>query len=151
MRLILQRVKSAHVDVEGRRCAAIGPGLLVLVGVEMGDGVNEVDRAARKLAHLRVFDDSKGRMNLDLSAADGEVLLVSQFTLAGSLRKGRRPSFDKAAPGADAEPLVEALAEKLRGAGIPVSTGSFGAHMEVGLINDGPVTFVLDVPDREVG
>ena len=149
MRLILQRVKSAHVDVGGERIATIGQGLLVLMGVEVGDGADEVQRAAQKLAYLRAFEDSEGRMNLDLSEVEGEVLLVSQFTLAASLRRGRRPSFDKAAAGPVAEPLVEALAQQLREMGVQVSTGSFGAHMEVGLVNDGPVTFILDIANSK--
>lgn len=151
MRLILQRVKSAHVDVGGERIATIGQGLLVLMGVEVGDGADEVQRAAQKLAHLRAFEDSEGRMNLDLSEVEGEILLVSQFTLAASLRKGRRPSFDKAAAGPVAEPLVEALAQQLREMGVQVSTGRFGAHMEVGLVNDGPVTFILDIANCKTG
>lgn len=151
MRLILQRVRSASVEVAGRRIAAIDRGILVLVGIEKGDGMNQVLRAAEKLASLRIFEDDQGRMNLDTSAVGGAILLVSQFTLAGSLAKGRRPSFDGAAPASVAEPLVEALANRLREGGIPVETGRFGARMEVGLINDGPVTFVLDLPSEDAG
>ena len=111
--------------------------------------MDQVIRAADKLAGLRIFDDDKGRMNLDTSMVNGAVLLVSQFTLAGSLAKGRRPSFDGAAPATQAEPLVEALASRLRESGIDVETGRFGARMEVQLVNDGPVTFVLDEPNKQ--
>ena len=132
MRLILQRVRSASVRVGGETIASIGYGLLVLVGVERGDAPEVADRAAAKLASLRLFDDDSGRMNLDA---------------AGSLRKGRRPSFDRAAPGEEAEPTVDRLAESLRRAGFEVDTGRFGARMEVELVNDGPVTFVLEIRD----
>jgi len=148
MRLILQRVQSASVEVAGENLAAIEQGMLVLVGVEKGDSQEQAIWAANKLAGMRIFDDGQGRMNLDIMSVNGEILLVSQFTLAGSLEKGRRPSFDGAAPPAAAEPLVEELAENLERHGIQVSTGRFGAHMAVSLINDGPVTFVLDVPAR---
>lgn len=146
MRLILQRVKSASVEVAHEKVAAIDHGLLVLVGIEKGDGMDQVIRAADKLVSLRIFEDDQGRMNLDTITVEGAILLVSQFTLAGSLAKGRRPSFDRAAPPAQAEPLVGALAARLSDSGIRVETGRFGAHMEVELINDGPVTFVLDLP-----
>jgi len=149
MRLILQRVKAASVEVAGERVASIGQGILVLAGIEKGDGVDQVIRAADKLAGLRIFEDDEGRMNLDTSMVNGAILLVSQFTLAGSLAKGRRPSFDGAAPATQAEPLVEALASRLRESGIDVETGRFGARMEVQLVNDGPVTFVLDVPNKQ--
>jgi D-tyrosyl-tRNA(Tyr) deacylase len=144
--LILQRVSSAAVRVEGKVVGRIGRGLLALVGVEKEDSAEQVVKAADRLAHLRVFEDSAGRMNLDAAAAGGAFLVVSQFTLAGSLDKGRRPSFDGAAPGAQAEPLVEALVDELKSRGFEVETGSFGARMEVELVNDGPVTFVLDLP-----
>lgn len=123
----------------------IGRGLLVLAGVERGDGIDKVRAAAEKLAGLRVFEDEAGRMNLDAAAAGGAFLVVSQFTLAGSLARGRRPSFDGAAPPEEAAPLVEALVEDLRGRGFRVETGRFRAYMEVSLVNDGPVTFVLDL------
>ena len=146
MRLILQRVKSASVEVGREKVAGIEQGLLVLVGIEKGDGMDQVIRAADKLVSLRVFEDDQGHMNLDAAAVGGAILLVSQFTLAGSLAKGRRPSFDRAAPAAQAEPLVDALALGLAERGIRVETGRFGAHMEVALINDGPVTLILDLP-----
>lgn len=144
MRLLLQRVTSARVRVDGETVGEIGTGLLVLVGVETGDGVEQVAKAADKLSGLRVFEDEAGRMNLDTRAVDGSFLLVSQFTLAGSLAKGRRPSFDKAAPSEVAEPLFDRLVERLRGEGFRVETGRFGAHMQVELVNDGPVTFLLE-------
>lgn len=146
MRLILQRVSRAAVRVEGETIAEIGPGMLLLTGVEKGDGATQVEKAAAKLAGLRIFEDGSGRMNLDSAAAGGSFLVVSQFTLAGTLAKGRRPSFDGAAPPEIAEPLVDALVSTLRQRGFEVATGCFGAHMEVELVNDGPVTFVLDVP-----
>jgi len=144
MRLVIQRVSSASVRVEGATVGAIGRGLLVLAGVEKGDGMEKVRAAAEKLAGLRVFEDEAGKMNLDTAAASGAFLVVSQFTLAGSLARGRRPSFDNAAPPEEAAPLVEALVEELRGRGFRVETGRFRAYMEVSLVNDGPVTFVAE-------
>lgn len=146
MRCILQRVSSAAVRVDGAEVSKIGSGMLVLVGVAKGDGPDQVAAAVHKLRHLRVFEDEQGRMNLDPATVGAQFLVVSQFTLAGSLDRGRRPSFDGAAPPDVAEPLVEALVQGLRDAGFTVGTGVFGAHMEVELINDGPVTFVLDLP-----
>ena len=124
---------------------AIERGLLVLVGVEKDDGQPAVERAAEKLAELRIFEDGAGKMNRNLGEAGGALLLVSQFTLAASLARGRRPSFDAAAPPAVAEPLIESLVRRLRDRGITVETGRFGARMAVVLVNDGPVTFVLDL------
>lgn len=146
MRLILQRVSSAAVEVAGDRLATIATGMLVLVGIEKGDGADQVIAAVEKIAGLRIFEDDRGRMNRDIREVEGAILLVSQFTLAGSLAKGRRPSFDGAARPEDAEPLIEDLADRLRQQHIPVETGRFGAHMQVELINDGPVTFVLELP-----
>ena len=145
MRLILQRVKSASVRVAGETVGAIDRGILVLVGVERGDGPNQVQAAVEKLSGVRLFDDPEGKMNLDATTVGGAFLVVSQFTLAGSLAKGRRPSFDAAAPPDAARPLVEALVAGLRERGHPVETGRFRAAMEVELINDGPVTFLLEV------
>ena len=145
MRVILQRVSRAEVRIEGERAASIGPGFLALVGIERSDGETQVDAAARKMAGLRVFEDEDGKMNLGPEEAGASFLVVSQFTLAASLAKGRRPSFDRAAPPDVAEPLVESLVERLRELGFRVETGRFGAHMEVELVNDGPVTLVLDV------
>lgn len=144
MRLVLQRVSSASVRVGGEVVSEIGRGLLALVGVERGDGPEQVRAAAEKLAGLRVFEDGAGKMNLDLAAVEGAFLIVSQFTLAGSVAKGRRPSFDGAAPPGEAEPLVDALVSDLRGRGCRVETGRFRAHMEVTLVNDGPVTLIVD-------
>ena len=144
MRLVIQRVSSAAVRVAGETVGAIGRGLLVLVGVERGDAPAAAAAAAEKLAGLRVFEDPAGRMNLDAAAVGGGFLVVSQFTLAGSLARGRRPSFDRAAPPEDAAPLVDALVEALRGRGCHVATGRFRARMEVDLVNDGPVTLVAD-------
>jgi D-aminoacyl-tRNA deacylase len=145
VRLVLQRVSRASVRVGGATVGEIGRGLLVLAGVEKGDGPEQVLAAADKLAGLRVFEDEAGKMNLDLAAAGGAFLVVSQFTLAGSLARGRRPSFDRAAPPEEARPLVEKLVEELRGRGFRVETGRFRETMEVELVNDGPVTFVLDL------
>lgn len=144
MRLVMQRVRSAAVRVGGETVGAIGRGILVLAGVERGDGLPAVQAAAEKLAGLRIFEDEAGRMNLDTAAVGGAFLIVSQFTLAGSVARGRRPSFDKAAPPDEARPLIEALVEDLRGRGFTVETGRFRAHMEVELVNDGPVTLVAD-------
>lgn len=145
MRLVLQRVSSAEVRVEGEVVGRIGLGMVVLVGVETGDGPDQVAAAADKLAHLRIFRDESGKMNLGPARAGAELLVVSQFSLAGSLDRGRRPSFVGAAPAEEAEPLVDALVERLREAGFHVETGRFGARMDVELVNEGPVSFVLDV------
>jgi D-tyrosyl-tRNA(Tyr) deacylase len=144
VRLVIQRVSSASVKVDEETVGAIGRGLLVLVGIERGDGPAQVRAAADKLAGLRIFEDEAGKMNLDTAAIGGAFLIVSQFTLAGSLERGRRPSFDRAAPPGEAAPLVEALVADLRQRGHRVETGRFRAHMEVALVNDGPVTLVAD-------
>lgn len=144
MRLILQRVSEASVTVEEEVVGKIGPGLLVFVGIERGDGLSQIKAAAEKLAGLRVFEDDAGKMNLDLAAVGGAFLIVSQFTLAGSIARGRRPSFDRAAPPEEAQPLIEALVEDLRSRGFPVETGRFRAMMKVALVNDGPVTLIAD-------
>ena len=150
MRMVIQRVTHAEVRVDDRTTGSVGTGLVVLVGLERGDGEEQVERAARRVATLRVFSDAEGRMNRGLDAVDGAVLAVSQFTLAGSIRKGRRPSFDKALPGDAAEPLFNRFVELLRAEGVSVETGVFGAVMDVELTNDGPVTLVWeDVPDKE--
>ncbi|HPK67027.1 MAG TPA: D-aminoacyl-tRNA deacylase [Thermoanaerobaculia bacterium] len=146
MRLVLQRVASAAVTVDGETVGRIGRGLLVLAGCERGDGPAQAVSAAQRLSLLRVFEDGEGKMNLDAGAVEGEFLVVSQFTLAASLDKGRRPSFDRAAAPAIAAPLVDLLVAELRERGHRVETGRFGARMEVALVNDGPVTFVLDLP-----
>jgi D-aminoacyl-tRNA deacylase len=139
MRALVQRVKEASVTVGGETVSAIGPGLLVLLGVRSGDGTAEADRIARKLLALRIFEDDDGRMNRDVKQAHGEILCVSQFTLYGDTRKGNRPSYVDAAPPQEAEPLYERVREALHAQG-----GSFGAHMEVALVNDGPVTVLVE-------
>ncbi len=131
--------------VEGQLVGAIERGFLALVGIERGDSEDQVAKAVHKISGLRVFADANGQMNLALGAVDGSVLVVSQFTLAARLDRGRRPSFEPAAPPAEAEPLVASLADGLRGAGLRVEMGQFGAEMAVELINDGPVTFVLEL------
>jgi D-tyrosyl-tRNA(Tyr) deacylase len=144
----LQRVARAAVEVADERVAAIGRGLLVLVGVEAGDDEAEAAAAAEKIATLRVFEDERGRMNRDLGAVGGSVLVVSQFTLVADLRRGRRPSFDGAAPATQAETLVESVVARLRQRGCLVETGRFGANMRVELVNEGPVTLVFELPPR---
>lgn len=144
MRAVIQRVSRAEVRVEGQTVASIGRGLLILVAVEKGDGPEVIARAAERFATLRVFEDAQGKMNLSLAEVGGSVLLVSQFTLAGSIARGRRPSFDGAAPPEVAQPLFEALCRAIAERGLPVAKGVFRAHMEVELVNDGPVTFVWD-------
>ena len=145
MRCVVQRVSCAQVSVEQRIIASIRIGLCVLVGVGTDDDERDVDYVATKLAGLRVFDDTSGKMNLDVRAVCGELLLVSQFTLLGDIRRGNRPSFTAAAPPECARNLYESLATKLRSKyGLPVSTGQFQAHMHVELVNDGPVTILID-------
>jgi D-tyrosyl-tRNA(Tyr) deacylase len=150
VRSILQRVAKAKVSVGGETVGEIGRGMLVLVGVEKGDGAREAAALADKLAGLRVFTDAEGKMNLDSAAAGGEFLIVSQFTLGASLAKGRRPSFNSAARPDVARPLVEQVMAALSARGFRVAGGRFGADMQVELVNDGPVTFVLDVKDGRV-
>lgn len=130
--------------VAAETVGAIGRGLLVLVGIERGDRPEAVRAAAEKLAGLRVFEDDAGKMNLDTAAVGGAFLIVSQLTLAGSLARGRRPSFDRAAPPDEAQAMVEALVADLRSRGFTVETGRFRAMMEVALVNDGPVTLIAD-------
>lgn len=145
MRILLQRVTRAEVRVEGKMVGRIGAGYVALVGVARGDTEGDVAYMARKITGLRLWPDAQGKMNLALGeGAPRAVLAVSQFTLFADTEKGLRPSFDGAAPGAEAEPLFRALIERLRAAQVPVSWGQFGAHMEVELVNDGPVTVWLD-------
>jgi D-tyrosyl-tRNA(Tyr) deacylase len=152
MRIVVQRVSRASVRVAGETVSEIGRGLLVLVGIERGDGPAQIERAAHRLVSLRVFEDGGGHMNLGLDEVAGEVLVVSQFTLAGSIRRGRRPDFVNAARPEDAGLLVDGLVAALRARGVRVCTGVFRAHMEVELVNDGPVTFVWeDPPPRPSG
>ena len=144
MKAVLQRVTEASVKVQGRTVARIERGLAVLLGVSAHDGPAEADYMAGKIAGLRIFGDAEGRMNLSVCDCGGAVLLVSQFTLYADCRKGRRPSFTRAAGPAEAEALYELTAQRLKGRGLDVQTGVFGAHMELALVNDGPVTVLLD-------
>ena len=144
MRVVIQRLARASVVVEGEIVGAIGRGFLLLVGVGRGDPAWHAERLATKIAGLRVFEDDAGKMNLALADVDGEVLVVSQFTLYGDLRKGRRPSWTDAEEPDPAAERVEALARALEAQGVRVRRGVFGAHMQVELVNDGPVTVTLD-------
>ncbi len=144
MRVVLQRVARASVKVDGEVTGAIGPGFLLLVGLTHADGVDQLTWMAKKVVSLRLFRDDRGRMNRSLQDVGGRILAVSQFTLYGDAVKGRRPSFVAAAAPEQAEPLFERFVELLAGEGVPVETGRFGAMMEVELINDGPVTLILE-------
>lgn len=144
MRAVVQRVTEASVTVEGKTVGSIGSGLMVLLGVEQEDTEKDGAYLAEKLAGLRIFEDEAEKMNLSVQQVGGSILLVSQFTLLGDVRHGKRPSFTQAAPPREADALYEDLADRLRQKGIPVATGQFQAHMEVSLVNDGPVTILLD-------
>lgn len=144
MRAIVQRVAHSHVDVAGVRVGEIEKGYMVLLGVIEGDTRADADYIIKKIAGLRVFEDEQEKMNLSVSDVGGSVLLVSQFTLAGDVRHGNRPSFSNAARPEEAEPMCGYVADGLRQLGIPVKTGRFRTHMEVTLLNDGPVTILLD-------
>jgi D-aminoacyl-tRNA deacylase len=144
VKLVIQRVAQADVRIEGESVGRIGRGLLVLVGAEKGDDEKAAEEAARRVAGLRVFNDENGKMNLDLAAVGGAVLVVSQFTLGADLSRGRRPGFERALAGEEARPLYERFVRALAERGVPVATGRFGAMMQVSLVNDGPVTFVLE-------
>ena len=143
MRIVLQRVREAWVRVDGKEIARLGPGFLLLVGIGREDNEEEVFFWAKRIPELRVFPDENGKMNRSLREVGGEVLCVSQFTLYGDVLAGRRPSFDGAAPAESARILYHRFVEALAAEGLPVRTGVFGAHMEVGLVNDGPVTLIL--------
>ncbi len=144
MRAVVQRVTSARVTVDDRVIAEIGAGLLVLLGVEQGDGVSDVQYIAAKTRDLRIFSDEAGKMNLSVLDRHGAVLVVSQFTLSGDARNGRRPSFASAAPPQIARALYEDVVRELKTSGLRVETGEFQAMMQVSLVNDGPVTILLD-------
>lgn len=144
MKCVIQRVSEAIVIVEGEVIAKIGRGMLLLIAVERGDTEEQLEAAARKIARLRIFSDAEGKMNLALEDVGGEVLAVSQFTLAASVAKGRRPSFVGAEDPERAEQLFEGFVEAIRAEGHRVETGRFGAMMQVALVNDGPVTFVMN-------
>ncbi len=151
MKVVLQRVKMARVEVAGQEISRVGRGICLLVGVEKGDSEKEAEELARKSVELRIFPDEAGKMNLSLSQVGGEVLAISQFTLAGSTRRGRRPSFDQAEEPGRAAQLFNHFTETIRAAGFVVKTGVFGALMDVHLINEGPVTFILESRGQEIG
>jgi len=144
MRLVLQRVRSGKVTVDGHTVAEIGPGLVILLGIAPGDCEAQARFLAEKVAHLRIFEDEAGKMNRSLLDTGGKAIVVSQFTLYADTRKGRRPSFTDAALPETARPLVERFAALLRDLGNPTQTGEFGAHMLVEIANDGPVTIILE-------
>ena len=148
MKAVIQRVKEARVRVGGRVIGEIGPGVLVLLGVEIGDTLTQSDWLAEKIVNLRIFQDQGGKMNLALQEVKGEMLAVSQFTLAGNCSKGRRPSFDTAAEPEEANRLYTYFMGKVWELGVPVQSGIFQADMEVSLVNDGPVTFILESPRK---
>jgi D-tyrosyl-tRNA(Tyr) deacylase len=144
MKALLQRVSVCKVHVDGREVSSIGRGLLVLLGISVSDGQDDIDFMVNKTINLRIFDDADGKLNLSLSEVGGELMVVSQFTLYGDARKGRRPSYIAAAPPQRAEELYERACEAFAAAGFSPARGVFGAHMEVELVNDGPVTLLLE-------
>lgn len=144
MRAVVQRVREARVTVENETVGNIGAGLLVLIGVHSEDTLQDVEYLADKIVYLRIFEDEAGKMNRSLLETGGSALLVSQFTLYGDARKGRRPSFIESAPPQVAEPLFETVCRMVESCGVPVQRGLFGAQMQVSLVNDGPVTILLD-------
>ena len=148
MRAVIQRVSSARVLIEGQEYSRIGAGILVLLGVEKEDKTEDAQLLARRIVELRIFEDEAGKMNRSIVDAAGQILAVSQFTLLGDCRKGRRPSFDPAAPPAIARTLYEQFVKEVDRLGVPVATGVFQAMMDVELTNQGPVTFILDSRKR---
>jgi len=144
MRAVVQRVTASEVQIGNRTVGQIGPGLLVLLGISHSDGEKDADYLSDKIVHLRIFEDDDGKMNRSLIEKGGEVMVVSQFTLLGDCRKGRRPSFIEAAPPERAQKLYEYFVDQLKSKGIPVATGRFQAKMAVSLVNDGPVTLILE-------
>lgn len=150
MRILVQRVRRAAVEIGGEEFSRIGQGLLVFVGIEAADGDEDIEWLVKKLLGLRIFDDEQGVMNLDVRQVDGEVLVVSQFTLHASTKKGNRPSYIRSAPEAVSRPMYERFVARVEvGLGRSVPTGEFGADMQVSLINDGPVTIWIDSKNRE--
>ena len=148
MRAVIQRVTSARVIIDGQEYSRIGVGLLVLLGVEKEDTAADGEMLARRIVELRIFEDDAGKMNRSIAEASGQILAVSQFTLLGDCRRGRRPSFDPAAPPDVARELYQKFVEQISGLGIPVKTGVFQAMMDIELTNQGPVTFILDSRKR---
>jgi D-tyrosyl-tRNA(Tyr) deacylase len=148
MKAVIQRVTKASVEVEGKVVGSTGNGILVFLGVEKGDIAKDADWMVDKIANLRIFEDEVGKMNLSVRDIGGGILAVSQFTLAGNCAKGRRPSFDTAAPPTEANELYEYFVRRTRQSGISVDTGVFQANMQVSLVNDGPVTFILESPKK---
>ncbi len=144
MRAVVQKVSRARVESEGRLTGQIGKGLLILLGVGNGDSTREADYLLEKILNLRIFEDAEGKLNLSLKDIGGELMVISQFTLYADCRKGRRPSFTEAAPPEKAKGLYEYFLEKAKAAGIPAAAGVFQSHMEVELVNSGPVTILLD-------
>ena len=150
MRAVVQRVSRASVEVDGKVIGAISTGLLVLLGVSIGDGPNDVEALADKVAELRIFPDDEGKMNRSVAGVEGAILVVSQFTLYGDVRKGRRPSFVAAAEPGVAEARIDEFVASLRRRNLPVATGEFGATMAVALVNEGPVTVLIETRDGQV-
>lgn len=148
MRVVVQRSKAANVMIAGEQVGAIDKGLVLLVGITHEDTEQDLKWVADKLSGLRIFEDEAGKMNLDITEAGGSILSVSQFTLYGDCRKGRRPSFMKAARPEHAEPMYLMFNDLLRNKGIHVETGQFGAEMDVSLVNDGPITIIIDTEDK---
>lgn len=148
MRALIQRVKRGSVEVDGQVIGSIGRGLVVLLGVSRGDDESDADYLARRVAHLRIFSDEHGRMNLSVTETGGDVLAVSQFTLYADTSRGRRPGFSEAAPPEQAESLYERFVSALEGHGLTVKTGRFQASMTVEILNDGPVTMMLESPPK---
>ena len=144
MKAVIQRVSRAEVRVKGEVVGRIGRGLLVLIGIERGDGEGDLDWFSDKVIHMRIFEDSAGKMNRSALETSAEILVVSQFTLAGDLSRGRRLGFERAAPPEEAEPLYRGFVDRLRTHPLTIATGRFREHMEVELVNDGPVTLILD-------
>ena len=144
MKVLIQRVKKASVTIDGELYSSNGKGILALVGIEKGDGIEQVQKLAKKVTNLRIFPDENDKMNLSLLDVQGEMLVVSQFTLCGDCKKGTRPSFDKSAPPDIANDLYEKFTQEIKNYGIKTQTGRFAAMMDVELINDGPVTFMLE-------
>lgn len=145
MKVLIQRVTGASVTINSKVCSSIKKGILALVGIEKGDTIEQVEKLARKVVNLRIFSDENGKMNLSLMDIKGEILVVSQFTLCGNCKKGTRPSFDNSAVPEIANEYYEKFIQKIKEYGINVATGQFGADMKVELINDGPVTFMLEL------